>query len=240
MPTDENRRLNRETLRMAAKYNELNALLNSMVPYLTADKNANAKRLGVSEEQLDALTDQQSAWETAYARYLDPNTRTRAVVMQMEKIYQATMEMVRTLQQQIKNNAEVTLTGDDHTALGIHKDKETRTRVPVQTVPPVVTVHVIMPRQTTFRAIYPDSRGDAHRRMPAYNSVMFKVAYTAAGAPAPAEEAYDHIGMSGRTVFTVVAPDNTPAGAQGFIKCCYVNSRGEAGPDSEPVKFIVN
>jgi len=240
MPTDENRRLRPETLRLAARYNELNALLDKAVPYLTHNKHANAERLGVSEEQLDALTAQQSAWETVYARYIDPNTRTRAVIMQARAVYEASMEMMRALQQQIKNNAEVTLTGDDHTALGIHKDKETRTRVPVQTVPPKVTVHVIMPRQTTFRAIYPDSRGDAHRRMPAYNSVMFKVAYTAAGAPAPADAAYDHIGMSGRTVFTVVAPEATPAGAQGFIKCCYVNSRGEAGPDSEPVKFIVN
>jgi len=50
MPTDENRRLHQETLRMAARYNELDALLLKAVPYLSDDKNAKAKRLGVSDE----------------------------------------------------------------------------------------------------------------------------------------------------------------------------------------------
>ena len=81
---------------------------------------------------------------------------------------------------------------------------------------------------------------DENRRLPAYNQLLYKVAYTAAGEPPPADVAYDHISVSGRSSFTVVSPPNTAVGTFGYVKCCYVNSRGETGPDSTPLQFMVN
>jgi len=31
-----------------------------------------------------------------------------------------------------------------------------------------------------------------------------------------------------------------PDSSHGYVKCCYVNSRGEMGPDSAPLMFLVN
>jgi len=45
------------------------------VPYLSDDKNANAKRLGVSNEQVNVFTAQQSAQDTVYSAYVDPISR---------------------------------------------------------------------------------------------------------------------------------------------------------------------
>ncbi len=236
MPTDENRRLHRETLRMSARYAQFNELLSKILAYLPD----NAGRLKIPDSQVAELTETQRQWAPAYAAYMDPNQRTRAVIMDMEKRFKAADAPVRALQQGLKNNPNITLTGDDHTALGVHVDKTTRTPVPVQTVAPLVEAYEMRHMETKFRTSYPDSAGDFHRRLPAYNSILIKTAFTAADAPAPAAADYDHITMSGRSRFTVVAPPNTPVGSHGYVKCAYVNSRGEAGPDSEALMFLVN
>ena len=235
MPTDENRRLHRETLRSAVRYAELNELLNNMNTWL-AD---HAERLGVSGQQVAELKREAKTWSAIYAEYTNPNTRTRAVIMQIEEDYTRINTLVHTVQQQVKNNAKVTLTGDDHTAMGIHLDKPTRTRVPVQTVAPMVENFEMHHLQNRFRTSYPDSAGDFHRRLPAYNQLLHKVAYSAT-ADEPADAAYDHISVSGRSSFTVISPPDTAVGTYGYVKCCYVNSRGETGPDSAPLQFMVN
>ena len=134
----------------------------------------------------------------------------------------------------------VTLTGDDRTAMGIHLDKPTHTRVPVQTVAPMVENFEMHHLQNKFRTSYPDSAGDFHRRLPAYNQLLHKVAYSASAEPPTADTDYNHVGVSGRSAFTVVSPPNTQVGTFGYVKCRYVNSRGETGPDSTPLQFMVN
>jgi len=238
MPTDENRRLDRETLRISARYTEFNNALSTMNTYLAAGDNAT--RLMVLPAQVTALADALAAWTPVFNTYMDPNTRTRAAILAVRQRYETDVELVRGVQQQLKNNANITLTGDDRLALGVHLDKPTRTRVPVQTVAPLVEPYEIKHMETKFRTSYPDSAGDFHRRMPAYNSLLIKTAFVASDAPAPADADYDHITMSGRDRFTITPPPNTPVGAHGYVKCCYVNSRGEMGPDSAPLMFLVN
>ena len=238
MPTDENRRLSRATLNNAAKYTNFSTLITHANAYLAT--NDNATRLMVPAAQLAEMTAAAVAYGPALALYVNPTTRTRAVIAEVEAQYQNAKPVMSALQQQLKNNANITLTGDDHTALQIHIDKTTRTRVPVQTVVPLVEAYDIKHMETRFRTAYPDSGGDFHRRLPAYNSLLIKTAFTAADAPAPTAADYDHITMSGRNRFTVTPPPNTVVGSLGYVKCCYVNSRGETGPDSTTLKFLVN
>jgi len=166
MPTDENRRLHRETLRMSMRYAQFNELLAGIVAYMPD----NAKRLKIPESQVAVLAESKRDWDPVYAAYMDPNTRTRAAIMDIEKTYKLIEPNVHDLQQGLKNNPNITLTGDDHTALGVHVDKTTRTRVPVQTVAPLVEAYEMRHMETKFRTSYPDSAGDFHRRLPAYNS----------------------------------------------------------------------
>lgn len=240
MPTDENRRLDRETLRISARYTDFDNLLSNMNAYLTADGGANATRLMVLPAQVTALGDALTAWSPVFATYMDPNTRTRAAILAIRQQYETDVELTRGVQQQLKRNANIELTGDDRLALGVHLDKTTRTRVPKQTVAPLVEQFETKHMENKFRTSYPDSAGDFHRRMPAYNSLLVQTAYTAADAPAPADADYDNITMVGRSRFTVNPPNGTPIGSHGYVKCCYVNSRGEMGPNSEPLLFLVN
>ena len=181
MPTDENRRTNRETLILAATYTEFNNAISAFANYMPE----NSVRLQVSEDQVTALNSALVSWIAAYNAYANPDTRNRAAILQIENEYKADSEMLRELQQQIKNNAQVTLTGDDRMALGIHQDKETRTRVPVQTVAPSVEVYENKHLENKVRTNYPDSGGDAHRRLPAYNQILYQVAYAPPGSPPP-------------------------------------------------------
>ena len=51
--------------------------------------------------------------------------------------------------------------------------------MPVQTVAPLVEAYDMKHMETRFRTSYPDSAGDFHRRLPAYNSLLIKTAFTA-------------------------------------------------------------
>lgn len=236
MPTDEHRNLHRETLHNATKYADFTEALRTAATYLTTDDNAT--RLLVAVDQVTDLGTENVVWIDIWAKYSNPNTRTRAVIVDIETDFQRINAKLSTLQQQVKTNA-ATKTGEDHLALGIHIDKPTRTPVPRQTVAPNVEEYQIAHLQNKFRTSYPDSAGDFHRRLPAYNSLLIKVAYPAAGV-APVDGDFDHISVSGRGNFTVMSPPDTPKGTIGYVKVCYVNSRGEIGPESEPLSFVVN
>jgi len=240
MPTDENRRLDRETLRNSTRYLDFNNELLNIDTYLAADDGANATRLMVPADQVLALANAYTAWLPAITAYLDPNQRNRATIREVEAQYESAVSLVRALQQQLKRNANITLTGEDRLALGVHLDKTTRTRVPRQTVAPLVEEYETKHMENKFRTSYPDSAGDFHRRMPAYNSLLIKVAFTPPDAPMPVEKDYDHITQTGRNRFTITPPGTMPIGTHGYVKCCYVNSRGEMGPESAPLMFLVN
>ena len=88
-------------------------------------------------------------------------------------------------------------------------------------------------------ARYPDTAGNSHHRLPAFNQLLHKTAFPAAGV-VPTDADYTNISISGRSKFNIQAPRDTTPGTKGYVKCCYVNSRGEMGPESAPFEFIVN
>ena len=235
MPTDEHRNLHPETLRFAAAYAEFDALLQTISLYLPA----NAERLEITAEQQTAITTMLSAWVDMFNKYVDPNQRTRAVIRDIGNLYKRDLTYVHDLQQSLKNNVNITVTGADRTAFGIHEDKTTRTPVPRQEVAPNIEQVDIKHQKNTFQTSYPDTAGNAHIRLPAYNQLLSKSAFPAEGV-APTDADFKYVTISGRSKFTVQAPPDTPVGAKGYVKCCYVNSRGEMGPESPPFEFIVN
>ena len=93
MPTDENRRTNREILRLAATYTEFNNLISSFANYMPE----NSTRLQVSDEQVTALNTALVAWIAAYNAYANPDSRNRAAILQIENEYKADSEMIRML-----------------------------------------------------------------------------------------------------------------------------------------------
>ncbi|MBE8189286.1 MAG: hypothetical protein HAW58_00065 [Candidatus Thioglobus sp.] len=229
----------RENVLLSNQYNGFNALLSSIEAYLL--DTPNSIRLKVADTQLAEITAEKVTWDANYLKYLDPATHNRAVILETERLYKITYATISGLQQQVKNNAEVELIGDDYTQLGIHLDKTTRTPTPVETVAPNIVMVKASRLSNEFYTTYPDPEGNAHRRLPHRNNLLIKVAHVASSAePPPAENDYDEVYQSGRSTFTLVAPIDTPLGTIGYVKACYSTFTGKMGPSSEAFQFVIN
>ena len=234
MPTDEHRRIHPETLRISATYVSFNELFGSIVRYLPA----NATRLEIADSEVTELNAKYGTWGIAYAAYAEPTGRTSEAIQQVKMEYDTDLAAVQGMQQAVKNNNQIALTAEDHHALGIHIDKKTLTPVPRQEVAPLLEEYRITHHTNFFRANYPDSAGDAHRFLPYGNHLLVQFGYPAAGAE-PTEDDFTHVFTATRSRFVIESPDNIAAGTKGYVRACYVNTRGEAGPNSAIVAFIV-
>lgn len=225
------------SFRISKQYTRLDTTLAAMVSHLAT----NAERLGVSTGQVAELTNFKTEWDTVFANYTSPSERNREAILAARNAYKKGDPLVRKIQQQVKNDAKVNLTANDRTSMGIHSDKTTRTRVQVVDTAPNIEEVKIHHRSNTFRISYPSGAGVSHLHMPYRNKALIKLAYMPPGSEGePPPETYGSVRDSGRATFTVVHPNNIPKGTRGFVKVCYINSRGETGPDSHPLGFLVN
>ena len=229
----------RAELQISQEYAVFDNVLETMEEYLTADTGGNATRLGIATEVVTDLTTYQTDWNTKYATYKDPATHTPAAVEAVRVAYKTGQEKVRSIQRQVKN-AAVEKTADDYKSLSIHIDKETKTRVPRPTeAPSIVETHRAI-GSNKFLVQVSSGEGQAHNRLPLANHIRYRVAHQTPGAEPPTDGDYTGIHESGRAEFTVPAPPNTPKGTVGYIKACFVNRRGEAGPECPPYEYVIN
>lgn len=239
MPESEAARRGESTRTNARRSGEF-AHLDMMWVSIDAYLPNNATRIEIPEAQVTALTALKASWDVAYPVYLDPLQHTTAAVMAAETEYKKSMEAINAMQQFVKNNPNVELTDADYVALYIHKDKDHRTRTPVQEFPPNIVETTTKQRVNGFYTTYPDSGGNAHRALPYHNHLRIKVAFMAPGTETPPTEGDFHMVMdSTRNAFKVTAAPDVARGALGYVKCCYVNTHAEAGPESAPFQFVV-
>ena len=228
-------------LNVAQTYAQFDATLETMEEYLTTDTGSNATRLGVADSQVTALTTFQTDWTTKFNTYKNPATHTPAAVEAVRVAYKTGSEQVREIQQQVKNNNSVEKTADDYKSLSIHIDKETRTPVDRPAVAPLVLEIEIKPGSNKFRFSEPSGEGQAHKHLPYRTHLRYRIAHVAPGGETPPPDGdYTGIHESGRAEITVIAPPNLPKGTHGFIRGCFVNNKGEAGPECDPLEYVIN
>ena len=226
----------RENFLLASAYNRTAAELNDANVYLATE----AERLGVSAAQVADVTRIKGTYDGVYENYRNPLTHTRGAQLAMEEAYKEASEFLNTLQQQIKNDANVTLNGDDFAMMHIHVDKPTRTRTPRPTAIPTLNLIGTRPRENHFFATYPDGEGQAHRRLPYRNHLRVRMAIMPPGSTEmPSTGDYSGVYDFGRADFTINSPPNTPSASIGYLLVSYVNFRGEAGPEGDPFKFTI-
>lgn len=166
---------------------------------------------------------------TAFAKYSNPDTRTDAVILEIEERYKTARKVLNKLQQQIKNDKSIEpLTSAERADLSIHTDKETRTRAEVPTDTPQIVEIGRNLRSTKFQA----------KNRPYKARLLVKVAYPAAGTE-PQETDYQIAAETGQANFTIEAPPEIANGTVGYLKGFYLNTRGN-GPESRPIQFVVN
>lgn len=228
-------------LRVAQTYAQFDATLETMETYLTENTNENGLRLGVSAAQMTALTTFKGDWDTKFADYKDPAKHTAAAVEAVRVAYKSGAEMVREIQQQVKKNASVEKTADDYKSLAIHIDKTTRTPVDRPAVAPLLSEIKIEPGSNKFLFSEPSGEGTSHKHLPYREHIRYRVAHVEPGGVIPPPDGdYSGIHESWRAEITVISPPSAMKGTHGFIRGCFVNDKGEAGPECAPLQFTVN
>ena len=215
--------------RISERFARLTVLLMNMTKHLAA----HAQRLGVSEEQVAELNEFKTRWDEIQKRYLDPGRHNAAAVADAQNGYKQGEKLTRGLQQQIKNNRQTTLTGEDFEALDIRPKKTTLTRAKRPLVSPALSVARAGTGKIVIKTVVPERGEILHRRLPYGCKLLARISYE------PEADRFDQIIISGRSTFSF-EPQGRPMGTKGFVKACYFNTRGDLGPECEPFEFVVN
>lgn len=219
--------------RFSKKYQDFDIEYKSVLAYITA----NQATLGITPEQVTTYTATGVLWSNAYTAYSDANTRTAPDIAEVATQFAFIRHDTNVIQQQIKNDASITLSEEARIALYIHLDKTTRTPATRPDVAPVVVVLSSVRLVSKISVTVPTSDEENHRGLPiGTRSIARLVAVTETGV-APAREAFNSIASTGHTVSTIEW-DEGNAGHFGWVICQYENTAGQ-GPESAPLMVAI-
>lgn len=222
-------------MRFFQTYADFDVKINIALPYATT----HAARLIIGEVQIMALAAATTKWTTEFNICLDPLRHTSIQVEATRMAYDAVSDLLAGLQQQLKNNHAVELTAADYENLDIYRNAPHRRHRPVPKIAPNCTLLETRRLTNKISVHDPEPGMENHRRLPPdVARVARKIALVAQGAPAPIAADYHSIDSIGSGTFTLVwQPEQV--GMRCFIIVQYMNYRGETGPESVPLKFVV-
>jgi hypothetical protein len=141
------------------------------------------------------------------------------------------------VKKQLKANQNITLSGLDIAKINIHVDAAHRTKVPRPTITPGNAVIKFNHLLVTIFSNNPNPPHEKEEKMPVdVRKIGRKLAVLSTGTPVAAD--YHHLEDIGSTIYDVVfAP--AQGGATGYLITWYISPTGEAGPESDPLKFQI-
>jgi hypothetical protein len=225
-------------MKLSQKIMDFNTEANVFVKYITDPPTA--LRLNVASTQVTAAQTHLTDWTPKFVKYTDPNTHTEISVKGIQLEYEAFHPFILGLKKQIKNNQAVTLIEDDYKNLYIHEDAGRRAHVPR----PVISPENDLVLQTHLRAqIFAHSplpEEKTYIKLPAdVEKIGRKLCITKVDDPEPDLSKYQNLESVGATTFDIIfSPDNLNAKA--WVRTYYMNPRGEEGPISNAISFVIN
>jgi hypothetical protein len=143
---------------------------------------------------------------------------------------------------QIKVNKSLTLSGEAKATLHLHQDADHRTHIPR---PEIVPHNQVIKQQELLAAIFSNNPNEPHQKetfLPQdVAKVGRKLAIMPKGSPEgekPKPEQYHLLDSIGSTIYDLVFTTEQK-GATAFLITWYENARGEHGPESEPLSFLI-
>lgn len=225
-------------MQLSKVYEDFDKETGSISAYL--DTPATVARLKVEAEQVTLLQTGRADWKSNYAKYVDPLTHTPPVVMDTKTSYKEFRKFINALKKGIKNNPTVELTGDDYSALYIHKDAERRKAVPRPTIYPANTLVKQAYCSATIFTSNPNPPFEKETSLPKdVTKIGRKVAFTKKDEAAPDIKSYVTLEAIGATIWEWNY-EADKIGLIGWVITYYLNNRGEAGPDSRPLSFTLS
>ena len=204
---------------------EFNDFQLTVVAYLIS----RAAALSLLPAKMTALGIIQTDWNTVWAIYIDPVTRTKAIIFRKKVTKKEFTSQLRVLIQDAKRSPA--LNADDIAALNLPDPAEPRTPVKRPSETPDVEVRKVSHLLHTLsitNPLKPDSRAKP-------DGVAFIEVYKSLSETEPETIAYYHLaGIASKTMFTVEHAMDEVLKMAWYI-CRYVNSKGEAGPWSAAV-----
>ena len=204
-------------------------------PYLIA----NAVRLALSTQQATDLGNFNTDWGNVLSAYTNPATHTPDSVLAIQNEYHDYHPYLEGIKKQLKNNRTITLLPLDITSIQIHVDALRRGHIPRPLFAPN---NLIIGNRHLVTDIFTNNPNPPHEneeKLPVdVSQIGRKLAVVPAGSPAPALAQYHNLENIGTTNYSLVF-NPEQGGAVAYLITWYINARGEAGPQSEPLAIQI-
>lgn len=222
------------TMVISQKLSDFNTAANVAVPYIAT----NATRLKVDAGQVTDLGTFLTNWIALWILYVDPATHTSAVVGDLNTLYHLFNTYLENVKAQIKHNKFLALTSVDFEKIHIHVDADHRVHVPRSEVSPHNTDQSSTHLITHIFTYNPQLGHEKETHMqPDVKKISRKIAVVAAGVT-PSDENYHALEPAGTTQYTLTF-STAQVGSYCWLITAYQNNRGEEGPESPPLSFLI-
>ncbi len=223
-------------MKLSQKLADFNTEVNASMPYI----NSKAAHLKEDSGQVTQGDNFLSDWNIKYPLYVSPATHTEQSVFDINELYSHFHPFIAGVKQQIKLNKAVTLTGADISTLHIHVDAAHRGHVPR---PAFAPANSVIKSTHLVAKIFTNNPNPPHEKETAMPQDVAKIdrklAVVGSADPAPKPEQYDALETVGYTIYDLVfAPEQE--GARAYLITNYENARGEQGPPSVALSFIIS
>ncbi len=224
-------------MKLNQKYADFMAEMAVTVPYLLIT--GTPARLGVSTTRMASITTNNGILIGKYGIYADPNTHTPASVANVKAIYDIFHPEILALRQQLKNDMDITLTGEDCAALFIHIDVEKRTKVPAPKFSPINHIEKRTHLVATVFTSNPNPPHDTEKSKPVdVAQIGRKMIIVELDEALPAQDKYVPLNSIGVTVYDIVF-QLEEIGKVAYLITWYISPTGETGPVSDPLKINI-
>ncbi len=215
---------------LSFKIMRYNFFVNAFIPFVTTA--ASIARYGLSASQVASLTAFLTDWNTKFAAYVDPLTNGHVTVNAVNGAYQDGYTLTQSVRMTIKSDITITLSSAEMAICNLKRPDTTYTAAGIPKSKPAITCVLQVPMHMTFAA--PASENPFKRaKPPGVHAIGIKIAIVGTGAAPPAATDYvrqeDETTSEFEMLFTA-----GQAGKVLYLIAFYINSRGEAGPDSIP------
>lgn len=205
----------------------LNDYFGLVINYLTA----NASRLGISGEQLSALSAAHADWSTVFIDSVNSATRTAPIIKQRNAAGNHLKALLRATYRDIPASA---LNNTDRNTLHLFARSATYQRAHVPQSAPLG--QVAFGDRLQHRVAFLDSGNTVHRRRP--EGVKGCEIWLKIGDVAQDEKELRYVGMATRSPHTVHF-EGADKGKQAHYWLRWINTRGAHGPWSEPLEATI-
>ena len=199
---------------------------------------ANQERLAISPKILNRLEIDWQTWTKTFKLYIDNSRRTTDITHQVGTNYAAITKYLRRFKNMIKNNLDIELSEADYTGLHIHKRKPRRSQIPKPTFAPQIMLLKTSHLRNKFVVREPRVSNQKRARFPTDVSGAGRKLAVMPTDKSPTAGDYKGLSTTTRTTFTLNF-EPSQAGKKGYLIAWYVNRRGEMGPESEPLEFMI-